>query len=90
MIKYRNSNITTTLTRTDSKKKLGYNSLIGFKKEPSSCNVLSPSSKIAKQLRGSKMLKENVNMEPMGKEKKAGESQFLKKKKIVYNYLKNL
>jgi hypothetical protein len=72
MIKYRNSNITTTLTRTDSKKKLGYNSLIGFKKEHSSCNVLSPSSKIAKQLRGSKMLKENVNMEPMVKEKKGG------------------
>lgn len=89
MIKYRNSNIATSFTRTDSKKKLGYNSLMSFKKQPSSCNVLSPSSKIAKQVRGSKVLKENMNVEPIFKEKKGGESQFLKKKKIVYN-LKNV
>lgn len=33
------------------------------------------------------MFKENYNVEPA---KKGGESQFLKKKKIVYNYLKNV
>ncbi len=33
VIKYRNSNIVKSITRTESKKKLGYNSLMGFKKQ---------------------------------------------------------
>ncbi len=86
-IKHRNSNTMSSFTRTDSKQKLGYNSVMSFKKQPSTCNVLSPSSKIAKQVRGSKVFKENYNVEPA---KKGGENQFLKKKKIVYNYLKNV
>lgn len=39
------------------------------------------------------MFKENYHFEPaasMKDKKAAGETQFLKKKKIVYNYLKNV
>ena len=63
---------------------------MNFKKQPSTTNVLSPSTKIAKQVRGSKIFKENYNMESTIKDKKSGETQFLKKKKIVYNYLRNV
>jgi hypothetical protein len=92
VIKYRNSNISSSFSRSDSKKKIGYNSLSTFKKV--STGITSPTSntKISKQVRGSKVFKENYNSfgpEVGQKDKKLGETQFLKKKKIVYNYLKN-
>lgn len=97
VIKYRNSNVSSSFSRSDSKKKIGYNSLMNFKKPSTTtlvpANAVSPSSKISKQIRGSnsKMFKENYHFEPASiKDKKAGETQFLKKKKIVYNYLKNV
>ena len=88
VIKYRNSNISSSFSRSDSKKKIGYNSLSTFKKVSA---IASPTSntKITKQIRGSKMFKENHNVPETTKDKKIGETQFLKKKKIVYNYLKN-
>lgn len=47
---------------------------MNFKKQASTTNVLSPSTKIAKQVRGSmsKMFKENYNLESTIKDKKGG------------------
>ncbi len=73
VIKSRNSNVSTSFTRSESKKKIGYNSVMNFKKSGSTNIVCSSSPKITKQIRGSKIFKENSIIETgYLKDKKAG------------------
>lgn len=87
IIKSRNSNASSSFARLDSKKKIGYGSVMNLKKVGST-NYINASP--SKPIKGTKKLKENSAFEStLLKDKKIGETQFLKKKKIVYNYLKN-
>ncbi len=75
VIKSRNSNVSTSFARSESKKKIGYSSVMNFKKVGSTNIVSSSSPKITKQIRGSgsKMFKENSIIETgYLKDKKAG------------------
>lgn len=88
IIKSRNNNVSSVFARSESKKKIGYGSVVTLKKVGSSNSIINPSP--SKVIKGAKNIKENGNFEgTLGKDKKVGETQFLKKKKIVHNYLKN-
>lgn len=60
MIKSKNNNVSTSFSRSDSKKKIGYSSFMNLNRVGSSSNIISSSSpKVSKQIQASKMFKEN-------------------------------
>jgi len=60
IIKSRNNNVSSSFARTESKKKIGYGSVMNLKKVGSSNSIINPSP--SKVVKGTKNTKENPNL----------------------------